>query len=216
MATKINLSLRDSTLYSRSQRQTWFIPLGLRSMIVMLSFVLMGTSLVRNLSAQTASKQSQSASAQVPPRPGVVGQREETKPRKCGYRDYYLTLGAVEAPARPSCKPWETVMVGEGCPGTVYHWCETDGNKGFPSGPDIIEAALRGEDEFEVNYWKVSLLDCVSLYGDIALRTCRVVLNNVNKIRPYRDTYEYELFICNGCGDKWMTVELRNSAKQEE
>jgi hypothetical protein len=93
----------------------------------------------------------------------------------------------------------------------LCHWCETDSNKGFPSGPDILRAALKGEDEFEVNYWKVSLLDCVRIYGDIATMQCRVVLTNVNQIKPYRSSYEYELFICNGCGDKWMTVELRKA-----
>jgi len=52
-------------------------------MILILSFVLMGTTFPRNLSAQTASKQSQSAQVQVPPREGVVSQRDKEKPRTC-------------------------------------------------------------------------------------------------------------------------------------
>jgi len=42
-----------------------------------LSVALLASSIAWSLSAQTVSVQSLSAQAQVPPRPGVVGQREE-------------------------------------------------------------------------------------------------------------------------------------------
>ncbi len=51
-------------------------------MILTLSVVLTSINLTESLRAQPALPQSQSASAQVPPREDVVSQREEEKPRK--------------------------------------------------------------------------------------------------------------------------------------
>lgn len=132
---------------------------------------------------------------------------------------------------KPDCKPWETVMGSYPPQGylrcvscradsrpkqeALRYWCETDGNKGFPRGFDIVRHFMNhGGKNTELSYWGVEFSKELFLSGDCAVHAADVDLKNINNITPYKTQYDYRLIVST-CGEDWINIKLSRRGKRK-
>lgn len=121
----------------------------------------------------------------------------------------------------PKCRPWETVMVGgSDANGVQCKFCEDDYRKAWPDDFQVVQEILRNWGQpytFTHNHWNIKVEPEGGVGGDAYYGWAKVTYTKAAEIRSYLPYYEYQMSVCENCGDGTvLRVEFKVSPKEKE